>query len=295
MQKNIAITAFYHFFPMDEATVASTRDAIDAKGKELDIRGLVLVATEGLNGTVGGKPEAIEVFKALLSEMQPEMVFKDSYAEVNPCKRWFVKIRDEIVGLGDTSIVPEDMDRNHLTPEEWNQMIEEEDVVLLDTRNDYEVEIGTFEGAVDPKLEIFSEFPKYVEECDIPKDKKVMMFCTGGIRCEKAALEMERQGYKHVYQLKGGILQYLKECPNQKYKGECFVFDKRSAVDQDLKPSTRYAVCPHCGDPGDQRISCNRCGDDGIICARCAAREDRTTCSKNCAEMFRRKGAKTIV
>ncbi len=139
-----------------------------------------------------------------------------------------------------------------------------------------------FEGAIDPKLKMFSEFPSFVEKCGIPKNKKVLMYCTGGIRCEKALLEMEKQGYKNVYQLKGGILQYLKDCPNQKFKGECFVFDHRTAVGQQLEPSNRYSLCPHTGDPADLHITCSRCNKTAVVAAHCDDIQ-KQSCSKDCA------------
>ena len=149
-----------------------------------------------------------------------------------------------------------------------------------------------FKGAVDPNLKQFDEFPEYVNNCNIPKDKKVMMYCTGGIRCEKACLEMKRQGYQHVYQLKGGILQYIKECPNQKYQGECFVFDHRTAVNQDLAPSEQYRLCPHTGDPGDVTITCRNCGKEGVVHKACVGKEEYETCCKDCRGQFLRTAQK---
>lgn len=288
MKNTCAITAFYKFFRMEEADVQRVRDALDAKGMELDMRGLTLIAPEGVNGTVAGSKEAIQAYKELLEELCGEMIFKDSSAEQQPFKRWFVKIRKEIVGLGKTDVYPETTKNCHLTPTEWNEVLDNEDVVLIDTRNDYEVEIGTFKNAVDPKLKQFSEFPEYVKKSGIPKDKKVLMFCTGGIRCEKALIEMKNQGYEHVYQLEGGILKYLEECPHDKFEGECFVFDHRTSVNQELDPSEVYHICPHCGDPGKEQITCDRCEADAVICERCKKKEYLNTCSKNCAHCLQR-------
>lgn len=294
MQDTILVTAFYKFFPIAEADVPAMQKRIDEKGQEVGIHGLVLTATEGINGTVAGEPSAIETFKEFLEEIAPGIECKDSWCGEQPFKRWFVKIRKEIVAIGDKEVLPESEDHNHITPTEWNRMMEEEDVVVLDTRNTYETEIGTFEGAIDPRLDSFDQFRGYVEQCGIPKDKKVLMFCTGGIRCEKACLEMERQGYQHVYQLKGGILKYFEQYPDKHFNGECFVFDHRASVDQQLKPSTRYALCPHCGDPGDQLIDCPMCDVSRKICHRCKTNADRNTCSKNCAERWRRAEAKKV-
>jgi UPF0176 protein len=206
-------------------------------------------------------------------------VFQDSKAGAQVFKRWSVQMRSEIVNLQLPDAKP--AQDTHLTPEEWHAMLQE-DVMVLDTRNTYETNVGTFKNAVDPKLKNFQEFPEYVRSAGIPKQKKVLMYCTGGIRCEKAIHAMRAQGYEHVYQLEGGILAYLKQFPNAAFEGECFVFDHRVAVDQELKPSARYALCPHCGDPGDKTVACVHCTKSCVICTTCAAHEERQTCSKNC-------------
>lgn len=276
------ITAHYKFSPQTEDDIEPLRNDLFAFGQEIGMSGLVILGTEGLNGTVAApSKEILQQWKDRLEATFGEITFKDSFADNQPFKRWFVKIRPEIVSLGDTEIIP-DGKNNHISPEEWDRMIDEEDVVVLDTRNNYETEIGIFEGAVDPKLHCFQEFPEYVEKCGIPKDKKVLMYCTGGIRCEKASIEMQRQGYSQVYQLDGGILRYMKERPDKKWKGECFVFDHRVAVNKDMMPSERYGLCPHCGDPGDQEITCERCQEPGMMCVRCTKSMNHQTCSKNC-------------
>ncbi len=276
------VTAFYKFVPLSESEIDQIRQDLFDFGNDLDMGGLTIVGSEGVNGTVAGSASAIRKWKQKIEAIVGEVTFKDSQADEQPFKRWFVKVRPEIVSLGDTQIVP-DGKNNHISPEEWDAMIDEGDVVILDTRNDYETEIGIFEGAVDPKLHCFQEFPEYVKTCDIPKDKKVLMYCTGGIRCEKASMEMQRQGYTNVFQLDGGILRYMAERPQKKWKGECFVFDHRVAVAQDLKPSRRYGLCPHCGDPGDQNIDCIQCKNPGVMCVRCLESMESPTCSKNCA------------
>lgn len=245
------------------------------------MRGLVLLATEGINGTVCGAPEVIDEWKTLVMHTFPEIAWKDSEADDLVFPRWFVKIRRRIVGLNEKELKP-DGAHKHLSPAEWNRMMDEEDVVVIDARNEYETKIGMFEGAVDPKLQSFDEFSDFAKQTNIPRSKKVLMYCTGGIRCERAIYEMEKAGFPHVYQLSGGILEYLKQCPNEKFKGECFVFDHRIAVDQKLEPSKKYVACPHCGDPGDREIVCGLCEKPAHICGRCETHEDRRTCSKNC-------------
>ncbi len=286
---SITITAFYHFTALEAENLPSLRERLLQFGKQNGMRGLVLVAPEGVNGTVCATPEVILEWKKLVNEaVSAEVEYKDSYAEQLVFPRFCVKIKEEIVGLHQNDVHPNG-DHHHITSEEWNRMMEEEDAVVLDTRNDYEVAVGKFEGAIDPKIKSFHEFPEYVKNCDIPKDKKVLMYCTGGIRCEKALLEMEKQGYKHVYQLKGGILKYFEECPQEKFEGECFVFDHRVSVDQHLRPSARYELCPHCGDPADQLISCDRCQASRKICEMCHTKGIRA-CSKDCRHHLMRKG-----
>jgi UPF0176 protein len=205
------------------------------------------------------------------------------------------------VTLGTPELVPSEGVNHHLSPAEWNQVLKtENDFVMIDTRNWYETQIGTFKGALDPKTEQFTEFPEFVEKQKIPQDKKMLIFCTGGIRCEKGILELQRRGYKNVYQLEGGILNYLKEYPNDQFEGECFVFDHRVALDQNLQPSTKYGLCPHCGQPSEIKIDCLRCDSEELICVDCAKLEfKKDTCSKNCAHQWKlhpgRKGAKQMV
>ena len=290
-EPSFTITAFYKFLEITEDELASLRSELQRMGYKYKLQGLTLVATEGVNGTVSSSGEGIAQFKQYLQERFGEITFKDSFSDFRPFKRWLVKIRGEIVAIKDKTIFP-DGDRNHLSPDEWHQVLSDEDVVVIDTRNICETDIGMFKGAIDPRLKSFGEFPDWVRECGIPKDKKVLMYCTGGIRCEKAIISMAREGYDNVYQLKGGILDYLAQYPDGHWDGECFVFDGRVAVDKQLAPSQRYKFCPHCGDPGDLKSNCQMCQKEMVICKRCSEIQDRNTCSKNCAELFRREQAK---
>ena len=290
----VSIAAFYKFASFSEEEVASLKSALETFAAQRGLKGLVVVGVEGLNATVAGSPDVISDVKKLVCDLvgDPELEFKDSRAEKVPFARFKVDVRQEIITTKDLSIRSEESAGTHLTPAEWHEMIASDPhVVLLDTRNDYEVEVGTFEGAIDPKIKKFSDFQRYVEESGLPKDKKLLMFCTGGIRCEKAVPEVKRLGYEHVYQLQGGILRYLEEYPKGFYKGECFVFDHRVAVDKNLQPSKLYSLCPHCGNPGQEKISCCNCGKAAVVCKHCAPQADRNTCSKNCAYHARRKSA----
>lgn len=170
---------------------------------------------------------------------------------------------------------------------------------MIDTRNWYETKIGTFKGAVNPKIDVFTEFPKFISEQAIKKDEKLLIFCTGGIRCEKGILQLQEAGFNDVYQLDGGILNYLKEYPNDQFEGECFVFDHRVAVDQELKPTKTYDLCPHCGQPAATTIDCKRCDTKQAVCDDCQTLEwKKETCSKHCAHQLElhpeRKGKKQM-
>ena len=285
----IQVITFYEFIPFTEAQQVEVETAIQALKPEFDLMGLVILGSEGLNTTLSVKREQADDLKLRIKDIlkKDDIFFKDSFAPRHPFKDLKVKHRDEIVTLGRTDIVPKKKDHNHLSPDEWNQLLKEEDVLVIDTRNDYEYEIGHFKNALNPDIKEFTEFPKYIKESNIPKDKKIAIYCTGGIRCEKAIYDMNEQGYNNVYQLDGGILNYIKEHPNDQWDGECFVFDFRVAVDQDLKPTEKFRLCPHCGDPGRIRIECIQCGTNAIVCEKCLGKEKHNeTCSKNCAHHY---------
>jgi UPF0176 protein len=292
MTHSVHIAAFYKFVPVAQADLARVQQELKAFGEKRGMRGLVLVATEGINGTVCGTPQAIIEWKEKITAQFGDMNFNDSGADELVFPRWLVKVREEIVALKQEDVHPDGL-RKHLTPQEWNAMMNEEDVVILDTRNTYETAIGTFENAIDPQMTNFKEFADYAKSGAIPKDKKVMMYCTGGIRCEKALIEMEKHGYD-VFQLKGGILGYLKEFPEGKFNGECFVFDHRVSVDGNLEPSKKYKQCPHCGDPGDREIECLQCAAPAKVCARCVTLDAGRTCSKNCRHHLQKSAVKSV-
>ena len=289
----ISVTTFYKFFPQSEEQVKARREALFKLGNELELKGLLLIGTEGVNSTLSGAEDKVNQFKGhLLDILQLDnMTFKDSYADRIPFRRWKVKVRDEIVTIGRPGMVPAAEKNHHLSPEEWNKALQEEDVICIDTRNKYETELGKFKSAIDPEIDDFQEFSSFVENSNIDKDKKILIYCTGGIRCEKGILELNKLGYNNVYQLDGGILNYLKQYPEQEFDGECFVFDHRVSVDQNLNPSQRWHLCPHCGNPADQLIQCKQCSMDEYVCVHCLEqKQDKPeveTCSKNCAHHFK--------
>lgn len=300
------ISAFYHFSPLQDLETIQAQ--FEAKAKELNIRGLLILGPEGINTTCSSpSPTDLEQFQNWVLERfkkengsLPRITFKRSQSDRPPFRRYKVKIREEIVTTGIPGVLPPEGKNHHLTPAEWNRVLKEEsDVVCIDTRNWYEYQIGTFKGALNPNIEKFTDFHEYIEKQGIPRDKKMLIFCTGGIRCEKGILELQKQGYDQVYQLEGGILNYLEQFPNDQFEGECFVFDHRVAVDQNLAPSKKYTLCPHCGQPASQEVVCARCDHSEKICDHCATQDfKKETCSKNCAHQWQlnpgRKGARQV-
>lgn len=226
------IAAFYRFVTLSDP--AALREEFCAAFREDELCGTMLIASEGVNGTLAASAEMIdrliEMLVAKVGLDRGEVKF--SFAEERPFGRLKFKVKDEILAFRRAVVDPTQAGR-YVAPLEWNALIANPDVLLLDTRNGYETEIGTFAGAVDPEIETFSEFATYVrEKLDPAKHRKVAMFCTGGIRCEKASAFMLQEGFGEVYHLQGGILKYLEEVPKEEstWKGECFVFDRRRSV-----------------------------------------------------------------
>lgn len=280
------IVSFYRFVPLSEQKINEILLRLNAFSEEISLAGLLIIAPEGLNGTLATPKGKIEILtNYLINEITDgDWRFKFSFAEFSPYKRFSLKLREEIVTSGYPEHFPEEKDSSHLSPKEWHEALKKEkEYFLIDVRNDYEVELGTFKNAINPKTKDFKEFPQFVEESNLPKDKPIYMCCTGGIRCEKAYLEMKERGYEKVYQLDGGILTYLEQYPVGLFEGECFVFDDRVALDKNLYPSQKYALCPHCGDPASDLLECKMCGTTRKICPACQLKEEKKTCSKNCS------------
>ncbi|MGV3581110.1 MAG: rhodanese-related sulfurtransferase [Methylophilus sp.] len=249
-----------------------------------NIKGTLLLALEGINGTIAGLPDDIQAVLNYLRQdpRLHDLEHKESYADKHPFYRMKVKLKKEIVTMGVEGVNPNDVVGTYVKPEDWNDLISDPDVILLDTRNDYEVHIGTFKGAVDPKTTTFREFPKFVEEnLDKTKHKKVAMFCTGGIRCEKASSYMKQQGFEEVYHLQGGILKYLENVPKEQsmWEGECFVFDQRVAVKHGLEEGD-YDQCYACRMPLSPEEMQSEQYTPGISCPHCY---DKTSEEKKAA------------
>ena len=274
-EKAFKVAALYHFvsFPDFEALQAPISDF--CAGHE--IKGTLLLAREGINGTVAGRPAAID---ALIVYLKTGNIFKNrlsgldvkySFSDEPPFRRMKVRLKQEIVTLRAPEADPTQQVGTYVKPGDWNAVISDPDMVVIDTRNDYEVAIGTFQGAMDPKTASFTEFKDWVaDNLDPAKDKKVAMFCTGGIRCEKASSYMLAHGFEEVFHLKGGILKYLEEQPEEEslWEGGCFVFDERVAVGHDLVPQD-YLLCHACRQPLAPEDRAHPAYELGVQCAYC--------------------------
>jgi UPF0176 protein len=269
----IVVAALYKFVTLED--FARLREPMLAAMKANAVKGTILLAKEGLNGTISGTRAGIDAFMATLKSDPrfADIDHKESLCAENPFYRSKVKLKKEIVTIGVDGINPNETVGTYVDPLDWNALITDPDILLIDTRNDYEVALGTFEGAIDPNTTTFGEFPAYVEKnLQTAKPKKVAMFCTGGIRCEKASSYMKGQGFNEVYHLKGGILKYLEVVPaaQSKWQGECFVFDHRIAVGQGLVP-TSLEMCHGCRMPlrPDDKQSTEY--ENGVSCPKCYA------------------------
>lgn len=268
---NIVVCALYKFVRLEN--FEALRQPLLEVMEKHQVRGTLLLANEGINGTIAAEQAGIDATLAWLNSddrLNP-IESKVSYHDEMPFNRTKVKLKKEIVTMGVEGIDPNKVVGTYVEPKDWNALISDPDVVLVDTRNDYEYEIGTFENAVNPETTTFREFPDYVaKNLDPKKHKKVAMFCTGGIRCEKSTAYMKEQGFDEVYHLKGGILKYLEEVPEQDtlWKGDCFVFDERVAVNHQLEKS-HYDQCHACRYPITEEDKLSPKYQQGVSCPRC--------------------------
>ena len=236
------------------------------------LRGTILLAPEGINGVLAGLSDSIQKFEEnIVSKGFNNLDFKHSFYQYMPFNRLKIKIKNEIITFSRIKLDVENNNAIHVNSEDWNNFIESKDTFVLDVRNAFEYEIGTFKKAISPKTNNFSEFKQYVDNKLTPNDhKQIAMFCTGGIRCEKASAYMLKKGFKNLYQLKGGILQYLNKIhKNQsKWKGECFVFDNRVSVKNNLSLGT-YELCYGCRMPLSIQNRKSKKYEKGVSCIRC--------------------------
>lgn len=253
--------------------------------REIGLKGRIYISKEGINGTAGGSKAQIEAYQSYLLSLPgfEDTAFKTDESDSIPFAKLICKVRDEIVALHVDGVDPKYGGR-YLEPKEWREVLEsDEDYVVIDVRNNYESKVGHFEGAIQPDVENFYDFPKWLNEADIPKNKKVLMYCTGGIRCEKFSVLMKEEGWNDVNQLHGGILRYAKEEGGKHFRGKCFVFDDRLVVPvnpQDLEP---IAHCEITGKPADSYVNCaNMECNKLFICSEEGAEIMEGCCSEEC-------------
>ncbi|WP_099865492.1 oxygen-dependent tRNA uridine(34) hydroxylase TrhO [Pararhizobium haloflavum] len=270
-EDTVLVAALYHFVSF--ARYAAFREPLEARCRTQQVKGTLLLAHEGINGTIAGPPAGIRNVLAYLRE-QPEfsdLIHKESWARQMPFLRLKVRLKKEIVTMGVPDIDPANDAGTYVEPAEWNKLIADPNTIVIDTRNDYEVAIGSFRGALDPQTKSFRDFPDWVRaHPELAENKKIAMFCTGGIRCEKASAFMKKTGFDEVYHLKGGILKYLEDVPEQNslWDGECFVFDERVSVGHGLKQG-ELLLCRACRHPLTTEDRASERFEAGVSCPHC--------------------------
>ncbi len=272
------LTAAFYLF-VDLPDYAQRRPALLALCLQRQVKGLILLAPEGINSTIAGAPDDV---RAVLAYLRADPVFaslvhKESWSDTAPFHRMKVRLKKEIVTMGVPGISPSSGAGTYVLPEHWNDLISDPEVVVVDTRNDYEVEIGTFAGALDPRIKTFSQLPEWAAQAPAlqargGKKPKVAMFCTGGIRCEKSTALLRAQGFEEVFHLEGGILKYLETVPQAQslWQGECFVFDERVSVGHGLQAGA-HQLCRCCRQPLPEGALASPEFELGVSCPRCFA------------------------
>ncbi len=271
------IVSIYSFFPVQENLILDLKKKLLSIESDNDLSGLLIIAKEGINGTICAEEHIIQKVLDLLMKLFGinELNLKVSYSKSRIFKKLKIKIKNEIVTMGVPQINPSKDAGTYIDSFSWNKLIKDRNTIVIDTRNHYEVSIGSFKNSINPKTKNFKEFPDWVDnylEKHIGNNnsKNIAMFCTGGIRCEKATTLLKNKGYKNIFHLKGGILKYLEEISIEKslFKGECFVFDKRVSLDHDLKKGS-YSICHACGMPVSKEDQKKDEYIEGIQCHFC--------------------------
>jgi len=275
--KNYKIVSLYSFFPFQENLILELKDKLLNIENKKNLSGLLIFASEGINGTICAEKNVIEIVMNLLNTYTDNRKFnmKVSFSEKQVFKKLKIKIKKEIVTMGVLEINPSKDTGNYINSTDWNKLIEEKNTIIIDTRNHYEVSIGTFQNSINPNTRNFSEFPKWVDDhlgshIENKDSTNIAMFCTGGIRCEKATSLLRKKGYKNIFHLQGGILQYLDDISEEEslFEGECFVFDKRVALDHQLDKGS-YSICHACGMPVSLQDQKRKEYREGIQCHFC--------------------------
>ena len=267
----LLVAAFYKFVQLTD--LASLQDQIESCCRRNNVLGIVLLAQEGINSTIAGSREGVvKVLEFIRQDPRfTDLEWKESFANKQPFRKLRVRLKKEIVTMGIPEIDPSQLVGTYVKPADWNALIRDPDVIVIDARNNYETEIGTFTGAVNPDLDSFSQLPSWLEEkIDAGEQPRVAMFCTGGIRCEKSTAFLKQAGVKEVYHLQGGILKYLEEVPEDEslWEGECFVFDQRVAVGHGLELAD-YELCRACRFPLSPSDKQSKYFQEGVSCSRC--------------------------
>ncbi|MCH7741416.1 MAG: rhodanese-related sulfurtransferase [Proteobacteria bacterium] len=275
---NVVVCALYHFVHLPD--FKKLQAPLKKLMAENTVRGTLLLAPEGINGTIAGSRDGVDSILKWLDgdERFSELRRKESFTDEMPFNRAKVKLKREIVTMGVEDIDPNDITGTYVKPEDWNELISDPEVTLIDTRNEYEVGIGTFKNAINPHTTSFREFPDYAKTHLNPeKNKKVAMFCTGGIRCEKSTAYLKSLGFDQVYHLQGGILRYLEEIEEEAslWEGECFVFDDRVTVDQQLEKG-QYDQCHACRMPISEQDKRSNAYVQGLSCPHCIDKQTDT-------------------
>ena len=255
--KNYKIVSLYSFFLFEENLILDLKNKLLEIGNENDLSGLLIFASEGINGTICAEKNVIDFVINLLNKYagNRNLNIKVNFSKEKVFKKLKIKIKKEIVTMGVPEINPAENNGTYIDSADWNKLIKNQNTIVIDTRNHYEVSLGTFQNSINPNTRNFSEFPQWVDDhlethLENKQNTNIAMFCTGGIRCEKATSLLKKKGYKNIYHLQGGILQYLDDVPKEKnlFEGECYVFDKRVSLDQDLEKGS-YSICHACGMP----------------------------------------------
>jgi UPF0176 protein len=263
------VAAFYKFIALD--TPEDVAEKVQQLREQSPVSGTLIIADEGINSTIAGQNDDVDAFLAGLQAIVGELQPKYSYCEHDPFHRFKVKKKREIVTFHNKEVGPHKTVGTYVVPEKWNELVQQDDVLLLDTRNKYETQIGLFEGAEDPDVESFMEFKEYLDDViDNRGVKKIAMYCTGGIRCEKSTGYALSRGVEEVYHLDGGILNYLEKVPEEDslWRGECFVFDHRVSVDHNLNCG-QYHLCHSCGYPVSEDDMKDAQYEEGVSCPLC--------------------------
>ena len=299
--KNYKIVSLYSFFPFQDNLILELKDELLKIENENDLSGLLILAREGVNGTICAKENVIVIVISLIKKYinTRNLNTKVSFSEKKVFKKLKIKIKREIVTMRVSDIDPIKDTGTYIDSYNWNKLIKNKNTILIDTRNHYEVSIGTFKNSINPNTRNFSEFPKWVDEhleshLENKESTKIAMFCTGGIRCEKASSLLRNKGYKNIYHLKGGILQYLDDVSEQEnlFEGECFVFDKRVALNNELEKGS-YSICHACGMPVSIQDQKRKEYKKGIQCHFCIDKfsdDDRKRFEERQKQIDRLKG-----